>query len=436
MSESDLGNFGKDIYRGKKFEPQPPITDPETVRKSLYIAGAESAAQTEELPRFESKEKWEHAVINELLSIVDGAHPRNEKPFHNIDHTLRVEFRANRNLAILEKMGIPITDAMRRAVKFGPAGHDVIINVNEPDVAALFNGVHSDDPMWGMTTRKRGWNEDKTGAERGNELLSADLIIKIAKDFDPNGEYFDEETEAAIRKGVHATLPVVTFNAPLPPEEIEHARKYIEENHPGHTFDEFAGKVKIAEDGVEKEIYGGVKIGQPIDTEPQDPVSLSVGMADLFGVVGAGEPEDFFREGDAEFREICKPVQFMVDHPDKIDDGDPEYRKYYQWAARKMLDWARKSQATFAMYQKDRFEKLISDPNGIIGSTSGGAQEYRKEYPNFDKNIEASIDRALRLESEYGVLRTGWPENVEEGKRLWLKLAIEEFGHRPGATRA
>src|SRR3989338_3863013 len=258
------------------------------------------------------------------------------------------------------------------------ASHDSVLNVAHGEMITRFRGYFdADDPP----AVRAAMTEH--GITKGNERLSAEWLEReldryVGADGNP---VFDASSRAEMMDAIAATFPEFNFMATISDEDLaRHFSEYADENN------------------LEK-YRTGIKVWQPHLGPESSMTALAVATGDLRGEAASNNYEDYFRSGNAEFRELNEGLRLALEHG---AEAIPLQKKIK--IADSMLRWV-KAQVTFAMWQKILFWKSV-DANRLITESPkvGEIKNALKERYNtaFDTNILKAKERYERIAESDG----------------------------------
>lgn len=289
-----------------------------------------------------------------------------DEPFHNPSHSANVD---NISFAVCDRIReidpSLVSEQDELAREAAAWGHDSVIEY----VDAIT------EKQGGERVRRRGFfAEDMTDEAKkmgpGNEQASAERILSLIQQVDPNHAIYKEPAIEQIKEGVAATFPAFAFEK-LPVEKILQMDKRV------RAYLDAEGK--------------GLRIYQPHVKEEGGVVAMSLALGDLSSM-GWLPVEDSIRIGDGEYREGKDKIGYLLKQGiSKIPDEEKE---------RIIVDMEKwiNGQVSFFAWRKVETERLIESHQF---KTSKDNQEKIKRmfrgqgvYKRFDEVITAAINRA------------------------------------------
>jgi len=347
---------------------------------------------------FEAKERNIEFIqaAEEVISAGDALMAKNhdsgpkQKEFHTSGHPRTLKYRAEVTAQIFE-----LSNRRMLLSKIIINYHDTIINFNP---AAEYDPTKP-ETMVSMIMRHRGAREgDKPNGENGNEALSAKAMVEeMRKKLDQDGNpIFTEEEIATAVLAVDATYPDVELGKDFQGAEFKKDPYYAELTKKNPDLGKFIDSLE------ERGITKGIKFTQPhlenlLENGKCVPEEvLAMAMSDLGGC-GIMRPEEFFEEGNSEFRELYSNIRKHL----AMLTTDKSKDKERAIAVKAMQGWMN-SQARFATWQMIRFEKIVYllRENGQIKEED--EKDLRDYFSQYTSNINASLDRVERVNKILG----------------------------------
>jgi len=335
-----------------------------------------------------------HKTVHDL----GGTDP---KEYHNLGHIYTVEDRA-KLLPPIFKLSADQQAEMLMAI----AWHDSVINYDLPD----------SNNIVAMIKRHGGATEQDTPyGLQGNEAKSFELLNTRMLQFN-----FSQESLDTVKSIISAT----------------YSKADLGTDFQGAIFSDYAfykialsQNPKLAEtiqflnsNGIDR----GLHISQPYFEEMLDqgvePQVLITALSDL-GDVGTAEKEMFFRNGDAEMRELFYNINQPGTLQRLINGATEQDKKDRSQVVDTFIKW-QKTEVGFAVWQALRFEKTIYllNQHKIIDSEQETA--LRGVFNHFTDNIIACYRRLIDVQQTY----TKYVEQDEE-QQAFLNL-LETLHYR------
>lgn len=346
------------------------------------------------------------------------------KPYHGPEHSEDVGAAVKQGLDIAEESGITVTEEMRRAARFAPAAHDMVIRAR----LNMTPGTSG----YGTIMRYRGFADKMPPAVRdalkgeqdrhGNEEASWLETEQIMNEEDPDGVYFTPNVRRMARAAMAATYPDVEFPAPFPSrDDVKIERRNAE------------GKVESVVDltDVLPKKDGrpaGLKFFQPFLTAESSLVSMLTAVGDL-SEGGRVQPHEFRKKGNAEFWELHVLLrQRIADGFADLSENPQEHAVEMANATKDMLDWAQ-TQIGFLLWQKIRFAEILQNSPDV---NERFREKMHKIYSHFDDNILDAYYRASGLSGRFKHLTepaafTQNPHAADELRDLARMMDYDEF---------
>ena len=361
--------------------------------------------QSESASSIEKREIVERIISTLNQKMVEAGEG---EPFHNAEHPKHVLEDAHAILGIFERYGLAASD-QKLVVDTATAGHDVIIEYVGVSSPGAFN--------YGQRLRFRGFEQmmppavrDLVGERKGNEEASWLEIEKVVRESDPSGLVYTPDILAKIKAAVGATYPDAGM-VPLPAESV------IVNNPNAELKPVDLGPYLIKD---KEGRYLGLKFDQPLLNPDSDISTLAVAFGDLM-YAGKVDSATFRQRGNGEFREISEKMSYYVGKGmDQISSEDKPKM------ATAMLGWI-KSQISFVLWQKIRFNEVIENFKAIIQSPEADKikNDFKALYCNFDTNLVDAKERVDETEAKFGALRKTETYTTTEGDQLFQNLLIE-----------
>lgn len=337
-----------------------------------------------------------HEVYASGRQKMKEAGEKEGRVFHTIDHPESLIERAKKLSAVFD-----LSKEQKKMVALEAMYHDLVINYDPPQ---------NPDDVTGRIKRHRGAREgDQPAGENGNEALSAQALVDAMREQNEqakkNGEspVFSEQHMADARFAIDTTYPGVQLGQDF--------RGTAFREYP--LFGEITSRnARVGEiiDSLEKNgVTKGALFFQPHLETPLEQGkrvgedALVIALSDL-GSAGFDPPEKFFREGDTEFLELMENARRPEVQTRLLEGTTQIDQENRAKVAASMIQWL-KDQTSFVAWQMLRFEKIVCllRKNGQIDEKKEG--QLRSLFNHFEKNIEATAQRAKNAEQQYEELK-------------------------------
>lgn len=327
------------------------------------------------------------------------------KFLHSGEHPLTLEQRAEPLEDILG-----FTSHQRKVTELAIAGHDTVIEVQNPDSSNLL----------GMIIRNRGAREgDQPSGAEGNEGQSALYIEGEMRkaNHDAGREIFTEKDILTAKNAVEVTYPLAEFKT--------------FEDSPFYQNAANAGLKEVFDKLKERDITSGLLISQPhLETPLEagqmvDLEAFVIAQVDL-AAAGSAEKTEFFREGDNEMRELY--ANLTPNQMQRLKSGDSqEDRVDREKVSGAFLKWLY-TQPGFAAWQGIRFEKIMHHLRQNEQITEEQENGIRKTFSKYKENALGALERADKTKSTFEELKN------EAGEKAAFTFLAETMGYEKNFT--
>lgn len=320
-------------------------------------------------------------VLHKKTHGRDGIGGSDNKSFHDVGHPEKLIKRSKK---IAEILNLPLEKTALLEIIL--AYHDAIIEYDKPEEGNIL----------GMLKRHRGAREgDQPSGINGNEAKSVALAAEKMK---ASGAFAQEEINIVVL-AIDATYPEIDLGKDFQGAEFNNYAYY----EIAVTQSPILGEL-IKELGREGFIKGPLFFQPHLEKtlENNTPIPLEVVITGLVDMGGAGceDNQEFFKEGDAEMREIYYNVRQLENLKRLMMGSEKKDTEDREKIAKEFLKWS-ESQVGFATWQALRFEKIMRLLNKNRAISEDQEKGLRDFFSHYVENIKAALNRSKELKRNY-----------------------------------